>query len=100
MGTKTRPAQVRRLSDKKFRIVLKEGRNRQIRRMVRKVGGQVTRLKRIRVGNVKLGRLAPGSWRYLTRAETQHVLGELNLEQEMPTNHGSSKARNRENQTR
>ena len=80
MGTKTRPAKVRRLSDQKFRIVLKEGRNRQIRRMVRKVGGQVDRLKRIRVGNVKLGRLAPGSWRYLTQAETQHVLTSLNSE--------------------
>jgi len=80
MGTKTRPAKVRRLSDKKFRIVLKEGRNRQIRRMVRKVGGQVARLKRIRVGNVKLGRLAPGSWRYLTQAETQHLLTSLNSE--------------------
>ena len=80
MGTKTRPAKVRRLSDQKFRIVLKEGRNRQIRRMVRKVGGQVDRLKRIRVGNVKLGRLAPGSWRYLTQAETQHLLTSLNSE--------------------
>ena len=80
MGTKTRPAKVRRLSDQKFRIVLKEGRNRQIRRMVRKVGGQVARLKRIRVGNVKLGRLAPGSWRYLTQAETQHLLTSLNSE--------------------
>ena len=78
MGTKTRPAKVRRLSDKKFRIVLKEGRNRQIRRMVRKVGGQVARLKRIRVGNVKLGRLAPGSWRYLTQAEMLHLLTSLN----------------------
>jgi 23S rRNA pseudouridine2605 synthase/23S rRNA pseudouridine2604 synthase len=80
MGTKTRPAKVRRLSEKKFRIVLKEGRNRQIRRMVRKVGGQVVRLKRIRVGNVKLGRLAPGSWRYLTQAEELHLLTSLNPE--------------------
>jgi len=80
MGTKTRPAKIRRLSDQKFRIVLKEGRNRQIRRMVRKVGGQVARLKRIRVGNVKLGRLAPGSWRYLTQAEELHLLTSLNPE--------------------
>jgi 23S rRNA pseudouridine2605 synthase/23S rRNA pseudouridine2604 synthase len=99
MGTKTRPAQVRRLSDKKFRIVLKEGRNRQIRRMVRKVGGQVTGLKRIRVGNVKLGRLAPGSWRYLTQAETQHVLSGLNPEEEGPGNQASSNFRKGENQT-
>ena len=92
MGTKTRPAKVRRLSEKKFRIVLKEGRNRQIRRMVRKVGGQVARLKRIRVGNVKLGRLAPGSWRYLTQAETLHLLTSLNPEQERHVVHPASKA--------
>jgi pseudouridine synthase len=92
MGTKTRPAKVRRLSEKKFRIVLKEGRNRQIRRMVRKVGGQVARLKRIRVGNVKLWRLAPGSWRYLTQAETLHLLTSLNPEQERHVVHPASKA--------
>ncbi|UCD80733.1 MAG: rRNA pseudouridine synthase [Desulfobacterales bacterium] len=77
MGTKTRPARVRRISDRRFRIVLQEGRNRQIRRMVRKVGNQVVRLKRIRVGNVKLGRLPLGNWRHLTEKETQYLLEKL-----------------------
>jgi pseudouridine synthase len=76
MGTKTRPARVRRISGKRFRIILQEGRNRQIRRMVRKVGGQVTRLKRIRVGDVTLGRLPLGSWRHLTEEETLHLFKE------------------------
>jgi len=74
MGTKTRPARVRRISDRRFRIVLKEGKNRQIRRMVRKVGHQVARLKRIRVGDVRLGRLPVGSWRHLTEKEKQDLL--------------------------
>ena len=69
MGTVTRPARVERLSDRRFRIVLKEGKNRQIRRMVRKVGGHVTALKRIRVAGVRLGDLAPGSWRHLREEE-------------------------------
>ena len=77
MGTKTRPARVRRISDRRFRIILQEGKNRQIRRMVRKVGNQVVRLKRIRVGNVKLGRLPLGNWRPLTEKEKQFLLEKL-----------------------
>ena len=69
MGAKTRPSKIKIISSRRFRIVLKEGRNRQIRRMVRKVGNQVTSLKRIRIANIKLGNLAPGSWRYLTKKE-------------------------------
>jgi pseudouridine synthase len=74
MGSKTRPAKIRRISSRRFRIVLKEGRNRQIRRMVRKVGNRVTRLKRIRISNVKLGSLAEGAWRNLTRKEKKELL--------------------------
>lgn len=78
MGTKTRPAEVTRISARRFRIVLKEGKNRQIRRMVRKVGHQVTRLKRVRVSNIKLGRLKQGAWRYLTEKEKKALLKDLN----------------------
>jgi len=74
MGSKTRPAEIERISSKRFRIILKEGKNRQIRRMVRKVGNQVTRLKRIRVSNIKLGRLAEGTWRHLTEKEQKTLL--------------------------
>ena len=69
MGTKTRPAEITRLSSRRFRIVLKEGKNRQIRRMVRKVGNHVTRLKRLRISNIKLKGLDEGTWRYLTEKE-------------------------------
>jgi pseudouridine synthase len=74
MGSKTRPAEIRRISSRRFRIILKEGRNRQIRRMVRKVGNRVTRLKRIRISNVKLGQLAEGAWRNLTEKEKKELL--------------------------
>ena len=73
MGTKTRPADVKRISSRVFCIILKEGKNKQIRRMVRKMGNQVVRLKRIRVSNIKLGNLAEGSWRYLTEEEKQNI---------------------------
>lgn len=78
MGTKTRPAKIRRISSSRFRIILKEGRNRQIRRMVRKVGNRVTELRRIRVSKVKLGSLAEGAWRNLTEREKKELLTHLN----------------------
>ncbi|RLC17843.1 MAG: rRNA pseudouridine synthase [Deltaproteobacteria bacterium] len=74
MGKVTRAAGIRRLSPKSFRITLKEGRNRQIRRMVGKVGNRVTRLRRTRVSNIRLGRLPKGSWRYLTDKEKKKLL--------------------------
>ena len=77
MGTKTRPAEIERITSRRFRIVLREGKNRQIRRMVRKVGNHVTRLKRVRVSNIKLGRLAEGTWRYLTEKEKKELLDSL-----------------------
>ncbi|MDX2508281.1 MAG: pseudouridine synthase [Desulfobacterales bacterium] len=77
MGTKTRPAKIRRISSKRFRIILKEGKNRQIRRMVGKVGGRVIGLKRIRISNIKLGKLSEGSWRYLGEKEKEGLLETL-----------------------
>jgi pseudouridine synthase len=74
METQTRPARVHRISARRFRMVLQEGKNRQVRRMVRKVGNQVTGLKRIRVANIKLGRLAPGAWRHLNDKEQRELL--------------------------
>lgn len=77
MGRKTRKARVRRLSPNRFRIVLQEGRNRQVRRMVRKVGGHVTGLRRIRVAGVRLGQLPEGQWRHLTDKEREGLLNPL-----------------------
>lgn len=78
MGTKTRPTEIQRISSRRFRIVLKEGRNRQIRRMVRKVGNHVIRLKRIRISKIKLGSLAEGNWRNLAEKEKTELLTRLN----------------------
>jgi pseudouridine synthase len=77
MGTKTRPARVKRISTRRFLIVLQEGKNRQIRRMLRKVGNQVTDLKRIRIANIRLGNLPPGRWRYLSDKEKDRLLKQL-----------------------
>ena len=71
---KTRKALVKRISDKQFRIVLKEGRNRQIRKMVQKTGNKVDTLLRIRIANINLGKLKEGTWRYLTREEIRQLI--------------------------
>jgi pseudouridine synthase len=78
-GVMTRPARVRRISRRRFRIVLMEGKNRQIRRMVKTVGNRVVRLHRIRVADLKLGSLAKGSWRHLRPGERRRLLEQLQL---------------------
>lgn len=56
-----------------LRMVLYEGRNRQIRRMCAAQGLTVLRLCRVAIGDLKLGNLAPGKWRYLTRAQVEYL---------------------------
>lgn len=64
-GDALKPAQVDRLNPDQLRIVLKEGKKRQIRRMCEMVGLQIQGLKRVRVGRLRLGNLPEGQWRYL-----------------------------------
>lgn len=80
MGSKTRPARIDRISSTKFKIVLKEGRKRQIRRMVQKVGNRVTDLKRVRMANIRLGKLPEGKWRHLDETEKKYLLQPLQNE--------------------
>lgn len=70
-GKRTRPAQIHRISLRRFRIILKEGKNRQIRRMVRKVGQTVLGLQRIRIAGIRLGDLDSGKWRLLDPDEVE-----------------------------
>jgi cation-transporting ATPase E len=69
LGTITNRCEVERIAKNTFRIVLTQGMNRQIRRMCRHFGYTVRRLRRVRIMNVRLGRLASGAWRPLTSAE-------------------------------
>ena len=64
-GVKLKPAQVSWQNEHQLRFVLRQGRKRQIRRMCELVGLFVTGLKRVRSGNIPLGGLPPGKWRYL-----------------------------------
>jgi pseudouridine synthase len=73
-GEKTRPARITRISPTRFRIILQEGKNRQIRRMVEQTGNRVVSLNRIRISGLKLGTLKPGAWRHLNEAEKAALL--------------------------
>jgi 23S rRNA pseudouridine2605 synthase len=78
-GSHTAPATFERVGEHAdgvwVRVVLREGRNRQIRRMFESVGLDVVRLVRVRVGSLLLGDLAPGAWRELSAAEVAALRG-------------------------
>lgn len=69
LGRRTLPCRVQRLGPRTFRMVLTEGRNRQIRRMCEAENLRVKRLLRVRVMNIELGTLRPGRWRRLREDE-------------------------------
>jgi 23S rRNA pseudouridine2604 synthase len=73
MGTMTNKCFVKQEGDKRFRIILTQGLNRQIRRMCETLGYKVTSLKRIRIMNFTISGLAPGKWRYFTAAEISSI---------------------------
>jgi 23S rRNA pseudouridine2604 synthase len=60
-----RPARVSWQNKDQLKFILTEGKKRQIRRMCEEVGLQVTAIKRVRIGNIRLGNLPVGKWRYL-----------------------------------
>ena len=69
----TAPAKVSLLDDRTLRIVIHEGRNRQVRRMCEAVGHPVTRLVRTRIGPLVDRKLQAGEWRQLTREELRSL---------------------------
>lgn len=58
-----------------YAVAIREGRNRQIRRMFEQIGHPVTRLRRIAIGPLRLGSLAAGAWRGMTPREIQLLKG-------------------------
>ncbi|WP_250634068.1 pseudouridine synthase [Pinirhizobacter soli] len=73
-GQMTKPCRTRRIAKFGFSIVLTQGLNRQIRLMAAEFGYRVTQLRRVRIVNVRLGKLKVGQWRNLTEAELKGLL--------------------------
>jgi len=80
-GRMTSPADIRVESIQgnktAFRVVIHEGRNRQVRRMFGAVGYAVVSLKRTSIGKLQLGTLAPGRWRFLEDREVKDLYKEI-----------------------
>ncbi len=74
LGVRTKPCRVSRVDDYVFRIVLTQGLNRQIRRMCEVFGYAVRRLQRVRIMNIRLGKLRIGEWRDLSDTELRGLL--------------------------
>lgn len=76
-GFKTSPAEVEMISCEKghtvVKIVIHEGKNRQVRKMFEAVGCKVVELERTKIGNIELGNLPLGRWRYLTSHEISYL---------------------------
>jgi 23S rRNA pseudouridine2605 synthase len=69
----TGPAEVRRISAREIELTIREGRNRQVRRMCEAVGHRVLELERTAIGGLALGDLPPGGHRRLSEAEVERL---------------------------
>lgn len=78
-GYVTQPATVKILGERKFSIILTEGKKHQIRRMCAAWGYTVADLKRVRVMNIKLGTLKPGQFRTIKGQELKEFLNGLGI---------------------
>ena len=79
----TSPAQVSRVSEGLLRVVIHEGRNRQVRRMCAAVGHEVTRLVRTRIGPIQDATLSPGASRPLSLAEVRRLMDAVGLSEDI-----------------
>ena len=78
-GKVTRRCFVEKIDDETFRIILKQGINRQIRRMCEYFGYSVVRLERLRVMNIRLGKLKEGRYRNISKEEREELFRQLGL---------------------
>jgi 23S rRNA pseudouridine2604 synthase len=74
LGSVTRPCRMTRVGRDQFRIILTEGRNRQIRRMCQALGYRVITLHRTRIMHITVNGLSAGSWKELTDHEREQLL--------------------------
>jgi 23S rRNA pseudouridine2604 synthase len=73
LGKRTKKCQIEKLGKNRFKIILTEGMNRQIRRMCEYLGYSVKTIKRIRIMKIELGELPPGKWRDLSKLELKEL---------------------------
>lgn len=84
LDTVTLPCHLRRTGNRSFNLILVQGLNRQIRRMCEALGYTVTKLRRIRINNIRIGDLQPGQWRELTSAEVAALMDSIRTSSNLP----------------
>ena len=72
-GQKTAPAKIKKTDDAEVKVSIYEGRNRQIRKMFENLHYNVKELKRVTIGEFKIGNLKPGEYRKLTEDEIEYI---------------------------
>jgi pseudouridine synthase len=72
-GARTQPADIKALAPGLLRVTIREGRNRQVRKMCEAIGHPVSRLSRVAIGPIADARLKPGEWRELSEAEVKKL---------------------------
>ncbi len=97
LGVTTRACRTERISGRKFRIILTQGMNRQIRRMCMALGYRALAIKRVRIMNILLGDLKPGQYREVTPEEREELYRRLEKEEQERSGekHGNGETENR-----
>ena len=85
LGERTRPCRMARLGPRRFRIILTEGRNRQIRRMCQALGYRVVSLHRVRIMHITIEGLHAGQWMDLSQEERRRLFQALGRPSESST---------------
>jgi 23S rRNA pseudouridine2604 synthase len=93
LGQPTRPCRLSRVGPRDFRIILTEGRNRQIRRMCQALGYRVDTLHRLRIMHITIDGLRAGQWKYLTDEERTTLLATVHASGRRPASDAREDAR-------
>lgn len=100
LGVMTKKCKIDQLGDKNFRIILKQGLNRQIRRMCEVFGYEVVKLRRVRIMNITLNNIPLGQWKELEEKDMNALMesiktstGEVGGAKAATSRSGSSKSR-------
>lgn len=93
LGQRTRRCRLSRVGPRDFRIILTEGRNRQIRRMCQALGYRVDTLHRIRIMHITIDGLRAGEWKYLTDEERTMLLATVRAARTTAASHDHEDAR-------
>jgi len=82
-GYEIRPVRHRVIKSENGQMILEmqlfEGRNRQIRKMCEKIGVEVIKLRRVAIGDIRLGGLESGKWRHLSREQVKYLKSKLKM---------------------